>query len=837
MPIKRQTFGAFLCFLLFFIPSSFSQEIHGDKELHDILQEVQKQYQVQFNYANDVVSKIRLAPPPSNQSLDEVLAYLKNQTGLLFVKTDDYFISIRKLEGIMICGYLLDANTMEAIESATIKSEIDYAVSDENGFFQLMVKNQFGRIALRHLGYTSSVRFVKDMVKGDCLNYLLQPNLQALNEVVISNFMAQGVNKVSDGSFQINYTDFDILPGIVDADVLHSLQAFPGVQSVNETVSNINIRGGTHDQNLILWDGIKMYQSGHFFGLISMYNPQITEEVSLLKNAADASYTDGVSGTILMKTDRNITPVLEANFGLSLIDANAFLDVPVGKNSSVQIAGRKSISDFIKTPTYNEFFDRISQDTEIEESGLVTNSDKQFNFYDASLRWLWQVTEKDHLRFNFLNVNNALLFNENAVVNDQNESRESKLTQNSFAGGLLYTRNWSHSLRSEIEIYETDYKLKSTNANILDSQRFLQENSVSESSFKLKLNKSFKELFNVMSGYHFVETKVRNLDDVDNPTYKLLVAEVLRSHGAFLQGGYRSKNRMLNLAVGGRYEYLEKFKSYYLEPRLNVSYQIVNGLTLEILGEMKHQSTSQIVNFQNDFLGIEKRRWQLANNEDIPIMESQQGSIGLTFERHKWLISIEGYSKKVEGITAQSQGFQNQYEYISSSGDYEVLGVDVLLRKAFEKINLWTSYSYMDNVYHFDSLESGSFPSNYDITHAVTLGCTYSNKGFMLSAGANWHTGRPISQPLSESSISDGQVVFGETNANRLDDYLRIDLSGSYDFHLHRKARAKIGFSIWNLLNHNNELNRFYQVNDNQINEVVQQALGFTPNVFLRAYF
>ncbi|MGK0430514.1 MAG: hypothetical protein ACJARX_002191, partial [Psychroserpens sp.] len=113
-------------------------------------------------------------------------------------------------------------------------------------------------------------------------------DLQQLSQVVLPQYIVRGINKLNNGSYEIDFNQFDILPGLIETDVLHAVQAFPGIQSINETVSDINIRGGTHDQNLILWDGIKMYQSGHFFGLISMFNPQITQHVSVLKNGTDA---------------------------------------------------------------------------------------------------------------------------------------------------------------------------------------------------------------------------------------------------------------------------------------------------------------------------------------------------------------------------------------------------------------------------------------------------------------------------------------------------------------------------------------------------------------------
>ena len=89
-----------------------------------------------------------------------------------------------------------------------------------------------------------------------------------------------------------------ILPGLIEADVLQVMQQIPGINSVNESVSSINARGGTHDQNLFLWNGIKMYQTGHFFGLISVFNPNLAHTISIIKSGSSAFYGESVSSVV-----------------------------------------------------------------------------------------------------------------------------------------------------------------------------------------------------------------------------------------------------------------------------------------------------------------------------------------------------------------------------------------------------------------------------------------------------------------------------------------------------------------------------------------------------------
>lgn len=760
MAIQIKTYLFVILISIFFSLESRAQEANKKLPLPEILNTLETQFNIQFNYAEDAIFNVKIIPPSKDLSLSKVLIYLEEKTNFTYTLTNDNVVLV---------------------------------ITNPNDF-----------------------------------------KLQKLSEVMVSGYIVKGINKLNNGAFEIDISDFDILPGLIDTDVLQAVQAFPGIQSSNETVSNINIRGGTHDQNLMLWDAIKMYQSGHFFGLISMFNPQITQRVSLTKNGSGTEFTDGVSGTVAMETDKEVTKDFKGNIGVNFIDANGFADVPIGEKSSLQIAARKSISDFTETPTYHNYFQRISQDTEVENNEMsIENSDKQFDFYDASLRWVYKINDKEELRVNFITVANELAFKENTTE----ESRTSRLKQNSIAGAIHYSKLWNSKWQTMFEAYETDYKLKSINANIVDAQRFLQENKVSETSLKLKAKYKINDRLQWKNGYHFVETEVTNLDDVDNPLFRLLVSEVVRTHGLFSQVSYRSKDRNTNFRSGLRYNYIDKFKKHLLEPRLSFSHKFFKHFSFEVLGEFKHQNTSQVVNFQNDFLGIEKRRWQLSNDADIPVIKSKQASFGLSYNKNGWLISTEAYYKKVKGITTQSQGFQNQYEFFKTSGNYEVKGLDFIVRKQLNQFNSWLSYAYMNNDYTFKSLPENTFPSNFDVTHSITFGTNYTSEKLKISAGLNWNSGRPKTNAVAENQISDNAINYEATNSNQLEDYLRVDVSALYDFKLSKTTKANLGLSVWNLLDKKNTINSFYRLNDGVVNNIEQRSLEITPNMIFRVHF
>ena len=152
---------------------------------------------------------------------------------------------------------------------------------------------------------------------------------QRLEEVIITNYLTKGIVKLNDGTTTIKPEIFGILPGLIEPDILQTIQALPGVLSIDETVSNINIRGGTHDQNLFLWDGIKMYQSGHFFGLISAFNPYTTKQVNVSKNGTSSKYGDGISSVIDMQLSNTLDNQFKAGAGFNLINADAYAKIPL----------------------------------------------------------------------------------------------------------------------------------------------------------------------------------------------------------------------------------------------------------------------------------------------------------------------------------------------------------------------------------------------------------------------------------------------------------------------------------------------------------------------------
>lgn len=828
----------FTILFLIFVLSCFWVQGQNNNEktsIISVLDEISTTHNVTFNYESQLLKNIEVFPLPQDLSLSAKIKNLERQTQLIFSKISELVITITK--AISICGYVRDAS-QNPLSGATIDGKTDDAITDEEGYFQIELSSLNEVVTIRFLGFKTLEREVRFFNLKDCETISMIEELEVISPITLNGYLVRGIDKTQDGSTLIDYSKFTLLPGLIESDVLQTVQALPGVMSVDETVSNINIRGGSHDQNLILWDDIKMYQSGHFFGLISSFNPQITKTATVINNGTDASFTDGVSGSILMESDKNLQSNFKGSAGVNLLNADIFADIPLGEASSIQVTGRKSTDDIFRTPTYDSYFDRVTQNTEAQSNvSEVSNSQQNFNFYDTSLRWLYKPTDKDVIRLNFILINNDLSFDETARFEGALETRESSISQNSIAAGLNYKRQWNKNFSSDFSVYNTDYKLQGINANILANQRFLQENSVSETAIKLA-GIYRQNLWKFNLGYNFVETEVVNLNDIDLPRFVSRDSEVLREHAIFGQMYYESEGKDFSVRSGIRLNYIDKFNELIIEPRLSIRKTIGTHFEMEALGEFKHQNTSQIINFQNDFLGIERRRWQLTDNDNIPILKSRQASLGLLYKNKGWLIDAKGYFKTVDGITTQSQSFTTKYELEREKGSYDAFGFEFLFRKKFKHLSSWLSYSYINNTYTFETLEEIEFPSNFDITHSITLGSTFSNKNWNLSAGLNYRTGKPTSIPLLGNEVVNDDVNFDSANNERLQDYLRLDASAMYKFKISKRFRSEIGASVWNLTNRENPINNYYRLNnDNSPVKFSRFSLGITTNAVLRIYF
>ncbi|MFV8370764.1 TonB-dependent receptor [Flavobacterium sp. LB2R40] len=814
-----------------------------------IIISLEKQFNIKFSYAVEDVATIKIDKPNASFTLQETIDYLNSKTLLNFKALDNRYVTVSIInKTISICAIVVSNEKKSRLSGASIlvnnigKREI----SDENGKFILQNIPINATLTISYLGFESRKFSANELfsTQNNCKEIVLSTKNEELNQVLIPVYLTSGLQKYLDGSTVLNTKKFGILPGLIEPDILQSIQALPGIESTNESIANINVRGGTNDQNLVLWDNIKMYHSGHFFGLISAYNPNLTSKVIVSKNGTSAAYSDGVSSTINMQTKDDVTTVFSGGGGINLISTDAFLEIPITKKLELHISGRRSITDLFKSPTYTKYFDRSFQDTEINVDSDQNNTASDFYFYDYTAKLLFDWSEKHQFRANIIGINNALDYLESRITNsNQTESKISTLSQKNIGYGGNWRAIWNSKWSTDFISYFSRYNINASDYRLETDQLLTDANEVLETGVKLNAIYKTNAHLNFLLGYQFNETGMLNQTTVSTPLYSSTIKDVLLNHALFSEAEYKKNNTYLR--VGMRLNYFQKFEKFIVEPRINIRQQISNQFALKLEGEFKNQTTTQIVDFEDDFLGVEKRRWVLVNDKDIPIAISKQGSFGVEFNKNKLNIEATGFYKTVDGITASNQGFYNNFQFSNANGSYTAKGFEFLANKTTRHYSVWVSYTFSTNDYEFDTFTPSAFPNNVDIRHSVSIGFYYNIlKNLKIAVGGMWRNGQPYTKPIDgNETIQSGNttlVNYGAPNSENLDNFMRLDTSLNYNFNLSESIKASITAGVINSTNQDNSINRYYKVNPNNTNDAIQvnnKSLGLTPNISFRVNF
>ena len=425
--MNKRVLISLICYICIAFSAYAQKEPQKNRLVKEVFFELEKKHQIKFSYSDNLVANIRVSITLTGKNLDAILREIKKQTNFIFQKVSErYIIVLDKDEKskTAACGYLLDIISQEPLQEAsiTILSSSIGTTTGRDGYFQLASVSPNDTIKISFIGYLSKLFLAKELIKKPCKYIYLEEFTSVLNEIRITNYLASGITKEKDGSIGISPKKLGILPGLTEPDVLQSIQLLPGINSPSETASGIHIRGGTPDQNLILFDGIKMYNSAHFFGMISSFNPYITDKIKVYRSGAGARYGNHISGVVDIETSNTITNKTNGGFGFNLTHADAFIETKLNDKIGVSFSARRSFTDFINTNTFSKFSDKVFQNTIIDIDRQQSNSDlfsdnNDFHFVDFNSKIIYEPTEKDKIIFNQLMTRNKLehLFNVSSI--------------------------------------------------------------------------------------------------------------------------------------------------------------------------------------------------------------------------------------------------------------------------------------------------------------------------------------------------------------------------------------------------------------------------------------
>ncbi len=830
-----------IAFFFLIFPLCCPAQTGNTVPLRAVLEEISTMHSVKFSMIDEEVAMYNLIPPAEDLNLLQKIEYIKKRTRLHFEATSVGRYTVFNDVSIKnpLCGYIIDSKTGKGIPDAFITVDKSNATTDANGYFNFP-KAVAGQMVIAAAGYKSVTIDASQLYIPGCLILFMDEYVTQLDEVVAERYLATGISRKENGELLIQPQRFGILPGLTEPDVLQTMQQLPGVISIDETVSNINVRGGTHDQNLFLWNGIRMFQTSHFFGLLSAFNPLQATNISIYKNGSPAFYGESVSSVVNISTH---APSAENRtiIAADLLNAGFHSTINLSDKDVVQVSGRRSYSDLWATPTFKAYGQRIFQNTTVtdvaENEEVPVEGDEDFYFYDLSLSYRHTLNGKHMLFADGIAIQNSL----GIAQRTENSSRSGRLEQGTFGGSLVLESEWDEKHWTEVQAYYSSYSLDGRNEALDSEQVTQQNNTIKNKGLRVNYDYFLSPRFSFGVGYQLDEISVRNFDEVNLPQFSKNDIVVSLTQAAIGAVSYTSGDGRTKVSLGLRGNYFTKYKTFRAEPRLTATHTLQNGLALTLAAEQKSQTVSQVIDRQQDFLSIEKRRWVLAGG-DVPLQKSVQASAGISYTKNGWLATAEGFYKKVKGITSDSQGFQNQFEFEASTGEYKVLGYEVLMQRKFNRIYGWCSYSYNDNDYHFDSFLPPGFRNNFAVSHSVTSAAIYEHDGLRIALGAKWRTGSPQTEPQSftidPDNPTNSQIIYKSPNSSRLGDNLQVNFSASKSWDC-GGIRLTASCSVLNILDRQNVISRYYRINKsgNTLESVNTYGLGIAPNLGFKMQF
>lgn len=665
-----------------------------------------------------------------------------------------------------------------------------------------------------------------------------QEPIYNLNEIVLKSYLARGISKNKNGTFVINPRKLDILPGLTEADVLESIQELPGVISPDETATGLNVRGGTSDQNQILWDDITIYHTGHFFGMISPFNPNITKQVVFHNKGFNPKFGDRISSVIDISTNNQVADKANYGFGINGISADAFVEIPlINDKLSIIASYRRSYKDIYETKTVQKLENKVFQNTTIQDNDF---SEETFHFKDYTLKMNYILNQKNRFSFSLIHIDNDL----EHLLRDLNTNIDytDLLDTENNGYNVSWTKNWNENITQQTKLSLSKYKLEYHFIETTTDKRlskFEKENQIKDLNFSSNFlvdltNEDFidfgYQLFSKKVSYSFDETKdLEYILDRDDSQ--------INSHSLYFNYANRS-NSFINFDFGVRATYHTKIDKFRFEPRLFITKEIDQNWKIQLSAEIKNQIISQINETVLSDLSLENRLWKLANNENSPILRASQFSAGFLYQKGGWSFDTDTYIKNTIGINSLTLGFFGDDSNRFHNGREKIFGTDIYLKKDFKKISTWISYSFIDIQKKFEGINNNIyFTSSNQIKHALSASMSYKVNSFQFSMGWKWHTGKPYTKLVSDGTV--GNVSFDEINTERLPDYHRLDASAIYEFSISKKSdfKGKIGFSLRNILNQTNLISKDF-IGNNVANDPViirdHYSIGVVPNVVFR---
>lgn len=633
------------------------------------------------------------------------------------------------------------------------------------------------------------------------------------------------VSKESTGIEQIDRRTLHVLPALIgERDILKALAQTAGISSSSEGAADLQVRGGTHGQNLYLLDGVSLYSTEHFFGLVSAYNPLIIKSAKLYKSGFPAAYGGKVSSVVDVLTEDAELDKFLGSFDISLLSSKLYLNIPVIKNKlSFAISGRISNYSLVN----------LSALTRIKAEGAKYN----LYFGDMNANLYWKLSEKDNLKITWFNNSDGF-----EITNKEPFYITDSWIKNAQQNIGV---NWYHTLSKRTEnhfmAYFDQYTFNYGMSNIESNERVknisemisginsigISEKLTSSITHKLKSTSgiSVKSIGFMPFMQQITDTTINQIET----TSLIRLSEIV----AFTEFGWafspkHQLNTGLRLSVTGSTDY----QLYDLEPRVNYIGKFNNAFSISASIDKLNQPVHRLA---NPGLGMPIELF-LPSGSNLSPQTSWNYSVGVakdfvrrnktvSFKADVWYKTFQNITEFKDGIDALSvmyykldiANYPNDYV---TQGEGKAYGIDFMGTISNKRWTLSSYYTLMQAINQFEDLNFGKpFAASTDIRHLlnITFKRNFSSK-FTMVLTWQYHSGKPITVPtrffqyplldMENGELSNSYIRFmaveDERNNYRTRPFHKLDISFTKEYQAFKRYDAVFSFGVYNAYNQAN---------------------------------
>ena len=787
-----------------------------------------------------------------------------------------------------LTGEIADKSTAERIPYAmiSINGTSTGAMTDANGRFTLTkVPADTCTLKIDYIGYLSKEVTLSPSEDNPALYIEIEPQPQDIAAVFIVGRKADKALQAHTQEHKMKMAPeaLKLLPNLGEKDILRGFQLMPGVNASNESSSGMYVRGGTPDQNLILYDGFTIYYVDHMHGFYSAFNSNAIKDVQLYKGGYEAKYGGRLSSVTEITAKDGNRNRFSIGAEVSLLSMNAFLEVPIGKKVTTMLAFRRSYQGYL--------WEHLSGQNTVSSDQIAVERPPQMGkqkkspayFYDLNAKVTYTPTKDDVISLSFFNGSdyndNTPRFgfdgegpggpgggfaNMNISMDNSDYQRYGNLGT-SLRWSRKLNERWSMNLlgsfsyfyatrdQSRSMSFTKDGDTQTTTTGTLETNDLYDGSLKNDWKFQISDNHTME--FGAYATYYDITyVYTQNGDE-----------ELLNKRNSAVTGGVYVQDKMrflenrLVVTPGLRLNYFSGDGKAYFEPRLSASYNLTGSLTVNAATGLFCQFANRIV--REDIMAGNTDFWILSDGEEIPVSRSQHYNLGLNYDLQDYIFSVEGYYKRNHDISEYTLRYQqnripgpgpgpggDSNTNVSENfyiGDGYATGVELLAQKKAGKFSGWVSYAFGQVKNRFPEQSQKYYYAAHDVTHEVKLVGIYKFGNFDVSATWIYSSGRPYTAPIggyqipSASGTVESYYAVSDKNTYRFPDYHRLDLSASFRFNLFGSVGKPnaVSVSLFNAYNRRNVSAKQFQIVDGAILESNINYLSITPNVSLTLKF